>query len=63
MITLYRAAYQVEARAPEFTGLSTETKPVIIAGQTPMPNGAWFTEIDTGNKFRFDADTNTWLAQ
>ena len=58
MITLYRASYQNEERAPEFQGLSTDEKPV-----DHINNGAYFEEIDTGTIYRFDAENQEWHAQ
>ena len=64
MITLYRAAYQMETRAPEFFGLSTDQKPTTIGNTSDiLQNGAYFTEVDTGNVYRFDAENITWIAQ
>lgn len=62
MITLYRAAYQVEPRAPEFAGISTEAKPTEISGK-PLNNGATFIEIDTGALYRYSAENSTWYEQ
>lgn len=58
MITLYRAAYQNEKRAPEFQGLSTDEKPI-----NHINNGAYFEEIDTGTIYRFDIENQEWHAQ
>lgn len=38
-------------------GLSTDTKP------TDVPNGSEFREMDTGKKFLFDAENQTWIDQ
>ena len=58
MITLSRAAYQNEERAPKFQGLSTDEKPVDY-----INNGAYFEEIDTGKIYRFDAENQEWHVQ
>ena len=58
MITLYRAAYQDNPRASEYAGESTDAKPT-----ENVENGAWFTEIDTGAKYRFDKENQTWYEQ
>ena len=63
MITLYRAAYQVESRAVEFFGTSTDEKPTQTPGGEVLDNGAYFTEIDTGNVYRFDAENILWYQQ
>lgn len=55
MVTLYRDAYQTENRADEYCGTSTEQKPT-----KNVENGSWFTEIDTGKKYRFDAENQKW---
>lgn len=63
MITLYRAAYQLEPRAPELFGLSTDEKPMTLANGDPMYNGAYFHEVDTGALYSFDQENNSWIAQ
>ena len=40
-----------------YEGKSTDTKPVLTASR----NGSTFFEIDTGNSYKFDGDTLTWL--
>ena len=54
MITLYRPAYHITARAPEFTGRSSDTKPV------NAENGAVYKEIDTGHTYRYDKENKQW---
>lgn len=63
MITLYRASYQVEPRAPEFFGLSTDVKPTTVSSGATLQNGAYFTEVDTGVVYRFDAQNIRWIEQ
>ena len=45
----------------EYTGLSTDTKPVYDAELRKIPNGSTFFEMDTGDVYLFDFDTKTWL--
>ena len=54
MITLYRPAYYTTQRAPEFTGLSIDIKPIDVE------NGAVYKELDTGHTYRYDAENNKW---
>lgn len=58
MVTLYRATWQTEPRAKEYCGISSEIKPT-----SNVENGSWFTEVDTGKKFRFDKQNNIWIQQ
>lgn len=58
MVTLYRAAYQSEPRARDYSGNSDDTKPI-----EDVENGSWYTEIDTGKKFRFDKENQVWIEQ
>lgn len=43
----------------ELRGLSTDTKPTQI-GDITLDNGSVFIEIDTGNIFFYDLDSETW---
>ena len=43
----------------ELRGLSTDTKPTEINGQT-IGNGSIFIEIDTGKIFFYDETSETW---
>ena len=62
MITTGRAAYQAETRYAEYAGLSTDNK--MDNEIAPfLSNGDIFKEIDTGNVFRFNEDTRTWILQ
>lgn len=54
MITLYRPAYYTTKRAPEFTGLSIDIKPIDVE------NGAVYKELDTGRTYRYDDENNKW---
>lgn len=38
----------------EMRGLSTDTKPTNVA------NGSTFDEMDTGKRYMFDEEANTW---
>lgn len=42
----------------DIRGKSTDQKPV-----NGVPNGSSFYEMDTGNVYMFDGDTNTWIKQ
>lgn len=57
MITLYRPAYQSNPRSSSTYGHSGDEKPM------DKENGAWFIEIDTGIKYRFDKENQTWCPQ
>ena len=62
MITTGRAAYQIEERVAEYVGLSSDSKTdndVIIQPH----NGDIFREIDTGNIFRYNEETVSWVQQ
>ena len=43
----------------ELRGLSTDEKPTKMNGAT-IDNGSIFIEIDTGNIFMYDLDSETW---
>lgn len=43
----------------ELRGLSTDTKPTEI-DEKIIDNGSVFIEIDTGNIFFYDLDSETW---
>lgn len=58
MITLNRASYQFTPRYAEYCGLSTDVKPV-----SNVHNGDEFQEIDTGNIFKFNEATQSWVEQ
>lgn len=46
--------------APEYKGLSTDTKPV-EDNNTKVPNGSTFFEMDTGKLFMYDNEHDVWL--
>ena len=41
----------------EFSGLSTDTKPT----GADIATGSTFVEVDTGDVYFFDEESNTWL--
>lgn len=47
----------------DIKGKSSDTKPVSMIGSYKIKNGSTFYEMDTGNLFMYDEDTNTWIAQ
>lgn len=62
MLTLGRAAYQKEQRYAEYAGLSTDDK--VNNGVIVNPkNGDIFKEIDTGNVFKYNEESNQWIQQ
>ena len=44
----------------DFTGLSTDTKP-LIADCPEMKNGSSFLEMDTKQLYFYDAENDTWV--
>ena len=49
----------MEAVIYNFSGLSTDTKPTVAAGNN-MPNGSRWREVDTGKVWYFNASDSTW---
>ena len=49
----------VESTIKTFSGISSETKPTIAAGNT-VPNGSRWREVDTQKTYHFDLATDTW---
>ena len=45
----------------EIRGLSTDSKPVDILKNIYIDNGSVFIEIDTGDVFLYDMDSETWI--
>lgn len=45
----------------EFRGLSTDTKPVNGTDASLIRNGDVYVEMDTGEVYFFNVDTNTWI--
>lgn len=44
----------------EIFGLSTEEKPTIANGGTPVPDKTIFVELDTAEGYFYDKDADTW---
>jgi len=51
----------VEATIKTFSGLSSETKPTIAAGNV-VPNGSRWREVDTLKTYTFNLSTDAWYA-
>ena len=49
----------IEQSIYTFSGLSSETKPTIAAGNK-VPNGSRWREVDTGKVFHFNLADDTW---
>lgn len=49
----------IETKEMEFRGLSTDTKPTELDGES-VTNGSVFIEIDTGSVFVFDENGQEW---
>ena len=62
MLTLGRAAYQKEQRYAEYAGLSTDDKANNNVIVNPK-NGDVFKEIDTGNIFKYNEESDQWVQQ
>lgn len=45
----------------EYTGLSTDQKPVADENGKPVPNGSTLLEMDTSKVYIFDAESAQWL--
>ena len=48
-----------ETVVKNYSGLSTETKPTIAAGNA-VPNGSRWREVDTGLTYHFNLADDTW---
>lgn len=42
-------------------GLSTDTKPTTAYGDLDIRNGDQFLEMDTGNVYFYNKETETWI--
>lgn len=62
-LTMKRASFQTQQRVADFCGLSTDEKPNKTNTTVPIPNGSLFYEMDTQKKYRYDADSDDWIAQ
>lgn len=60
MITTGKIAGQSEDRTATLFGKSTDIKPISTEYDI-IPNGSALMEIDTGDVYFYDADTDTWL--
>ena len=49
----------VEQAINNYSGLSSETKPTIAAGNT-VPNGSRWREVDTGLTYHFNLSDDIW---
>jgi len=52
-------ANNFETVVKNFSGLSTETKPTIAAGNA-VPNGSRWREVDTGLTYHFNLGDDAW---
>lgn len=64
MVSIYQNSNVItnnegEAKALEFRGLSSDTKPTQLDGET-IANGSVFIEIDTGKIFFYDLENEQW---
>lgn len=67
MVSIYQNSNTItnnegEAKALEFRGLSTDTKPVKLDNET-IANGSVFIEMDTQKVFFFDAENEEWKGE
>jgi hypothetical protein len=49
------------SRPLTFRGLSTDTKPTTVHGDLDIRNGDQFLEMDTGNVYFYNKETETWI--
>lgn len=49
----------IEKAIHNYSGLASETKPTIAAGNT-VPNGSRWREVDTGKTYFFNLSDDTW---
>lgn len=63
MITLTRAAYQLQFRTSEYTGKSTDTKPTSNTPGYELHNGDTFYCIDDQTTFMYDTEGDEWIQQ
>ena len=67
MVSIYQNSNVItnnegEAKALEFRGLSSDTKPTQLDGET-IENGSVFIEMDTQKVFFFDAENEEWKGE
>lgn len=60
MVQLVKYGAMYNTNVMHIDGLSTETKPVDKFDGMAIPNGSIYTEIDTGDKYMFDAENKAW---
>lgn len=60
MVQLVKYGSHFNTNVMHIDGLSTETKPVDKFDGMAIPNGSIYTEIDTGDKYMFDAENKVW---
>lgn len=63
MITLYQVNDIEKILKLHFDGMSTDDKPTETFDGFTITNGSEFIELDTGNLFKFDADSKSWKKQ
>ena len=57
MVTLTGIGGQEMDKTARFRGKSSDTKPI----SPEIPNTSTYLEIDTGNLYFYDSDTQTWI--
>lgn len=60
MVQLVKYGAWYNTNVMHIDGLSTETKPIDKFDKMAIPNGSIYTEIDTGDKYMFDAENKAW---
>ena len=60
IISLQKIGGQYNEKFVEINGLSTDEKPLENIGNILIKNGSTFLEIDTGKKYKFDAENKKW---
>lgn len=60
MVQLVKYGAWYNTNVMRIDGLSTETKPIDKFDKMAIPNGSIYTEIDTGDKYMFDAENKAW---
>lgn len=63
MITLIRAAYQINFRINEFVGLSTDIKPKQNTKEFNLQNGDILYCIDDQTTFMYNKESDEWIQQ
>lgn len=61
MITYGRKAQTVNAWQFDFSGLSTDTKPIGEYEGLKIGNGSTFMEIDTKTLYYYDEENSRWV--